>query len=208
MLRKCIYLSLIFCIIGCSEQQDSMGGMTKEQLSDYKKIEEAKIKLPAVGEIIDDFNEVMVLYNGNVEHTDGRHYATDGYCYGLKWQCVEFVKRYYHQVFNHKLPNPWGHAIDFFQPGLYDSAYNRDRGLHQYKNGSVTRPRVHDILVFGRTDDNPFGHVAIISDVKDNAIEIVQQNCSLRSRLLISMTRENGEYRLRNSRILGWLGRR
>src|ERR1035438_10622271 len=50
-----------------------------------------------VGQEIDRLNSVAVFYNGGVSHTSGRHSAPDGYKLGLKYQCVEFVKRYYYE---------------------------------------------------------------------------------------------------------------
>ncbi len=48
-----------------------------------------------IGSIIDEFNGVAVYYNHNVGNVSGRNLAPDGYNLGLKYQCVEFVKRYY-----------------------------------------------------------------------------------------------------------------
>ena len=55
-----------------------------------------------IGQKIDSLNGVYVFYNGNVSHVMGRNTTKDGYNLGLKYQCVEFVKRYYYEYFNHK----------------------------------------------------------------------------------------------------------
>lgn len=47
-----------------------------------------------VGQVIDRLDNVAVYYNGGVRHVASRH-VVDGYNVGLKYQCVEFVKRYY-----------------------------------------------------------------------------------------------------------------
>ncbi len=57
-----------------------------------------------VGQEVDRLNGVAVFYNGGVGHSAGRNLAPDGYNLGLKYQCVEFVKRYYYQRLNHKMP--------------------------------------------------------------------------------------------------------
>jgi len=51
-----------------------------------------------------------VYYNGSVGHVSGRNLVPDGYNPGLKYQCVEFVKRYYYQHLNHKIPDSYRHT--------------------------------------------------------------------------------------------------
>jgi hypothetical protein len=67
-----------------------------------------------VGNVIDRFNDVEVFYNGGVNQVVGRNLTADGYNLGLKYQCVEFVKRYYYQRFNHKMSDSYGHAKKLF----------------------------------------------------------------------------------------------
>jgi hypothetical protein len=43
-----------------------------------------------IGEKIDSFNDIPVFYNGSTATNLGRNRSTDGYNYGLKYQCVEF----------------------------------------------------------------------------------------------------------------------
>ena len=47
-----------------------------------------------VGQEVDNLDGVVVFYNGGVAHTSGRNLAPEGYNLGIKYQCVEFVKRY------------------------------------------------------------------------------------------------------------------
>jgi hypothetical protein len=67
------------------------------------------------GQKIDDFNGVAVYYNGKISTVKGRNVTADLYNLGLKYQCVEFVKRYYYKKLNHKMPNSYGNAKDFVQ---------------------------------------------------------------------------------------------
>ena len=55
----------------------------------------------SVGQRIDSLNGVFVYYNGSVSNVSGRNKASDGYNLGMKYQCVEFVKRYYLEYLNH-----------------------------------------------------------------------------------------------------------
>ena len=80
--------------------------------------------------------------------------------YGQKWQCVEFVKRFYYEAKGHKMPNGYGNAKDFFDDTLPQGAYNSQRDLYQYRNGGNMKPAPDDLVVFQR---GLYGHVAIIT---------------------------------------------
>jgi hypothetical protein len=163
----------------------------------------------AVGQEVDQINGVKVFYNGGINHSSGRNLAPDGYNIGIKYQCVEFVKRYYFEHFGHKMPDPRGNAKDFFDPLIANGEMNPRRGLVQYRNGSSDPPRTDDLLVFGPSFFNPYGHVAIVAKVDKDSVEIIQQNSGpfANSRAIISLAQSNGSWTLDNSRVLGWLRR-
>jgi surface antigen len=160
-----------------------------------------------VGDTVDSFNEVPVYYNGAVSHTGKRHLSENGYNYGLSYQCVEFVKRYYYDYLNHKMPNTYGNAKDFFDVKLKDGQLNKDRNLVQYNNGSKTLPQVNDLLVFGAVTFNKYGHVAIVSKVDSTEIEMIQQNPgpTAPSRVTYKVEKKNGKWFIDRSDLLGWL---
>ena len=160
-----------------------------------------------VGDEIDRLNGVAVFYNGGVSHTSGRNQTADGYNLGLSYQCVEFVKRYYYQRFGHRMPDSYGHAKQFFEPGLPDGSLNPRRGLLQFMNSGSSKPRPEDLIVFGPSLLNRYGHVAIVSAVTDSDLEIVQQNPGPfgPSRERIALVCESGQWRCQNRRVLGWL---
>ncbi|MWN89269.1 CHAP domain-containing protein [Gilliamella sp. Pra-s65] len=157
-----------------------------------------------IGNVIDEFNGVKVYYNGSIYNVSGRNIAKDGYNLGLKYQCVEFIKRYYYQRFNHKMPNSYGHAKDFFDPLVADGKINRQRNLLQFHNGSPTKPKVEDIIVLNWTS---YGHVAIVSNVTDNEIEIVQQNSgpNANSRATFPLIFKDGKWTIEGFGVLGYL---
>ena len=159
-----------------------------------------------VGEPIDSLNHVVVYYNGGYNTIEGRN-TDNGYNVGLKYQCVEYVKRYYLEYYNHQMPNSYGNAKDFFNTSLKDGDYSKDRGLNQFTNPSQTKPKVGDLLIYSATIFNSAGHVAIVSNVTDNEIEIIQQNAGpfSSSREKYALIYENEKWRIDNSRILGWL---
>jgi len=159
------------------------------------------------GKVIDKFNGVDIFYNGKVRNVSGRNVTSDGYNLGLKYQCVEFVKRYYYEYYNHKMPNSYGNAKDFYDRTLPDGSYNRDRGLTQYANPSSSRPAVGDLIIFGPTQWNQFGHVAIVSKVSNSNIEIAQQNPGTGnpSRQSFPLNRSGSQYNIDHQYVLGWL---
>ena len=153
------------------------------------------------GQAIDSLNGVEVFYNGETGNVKGRT-TIDGYNIGLKYQCVEFVKRYYYE---HRMPNSYGHAKSFFDPMVSDGKTNTARGLRQFTNPSISKPQVGDLIVI---DGGRFGHVAIVSEVADDEIEIIQQNPGKRgnSRERIDLEhRPNNNWYIDKSRIVGWL---
>jgi surface antigen len=162
-----------------------------------------------VGDVVDQLDGVAVHYNGAVNHSQGRNLSADGYNLGIKYQCVEFVKRYYFERFHHRMPDTMGHAKDFFDHRIADGALNPARNLVQFKNGGASAPRAGDIVVFDRWLLNPYGHVAIIAAASDDEIEIIQQNPGpfSSSRETFKLLMENGRWSIPRSNILGWLRR-
>ncbi|WP_268847264.1 CHAP domain-containing protein [Flavobacterium aestivum] len=160
-----------------------------------------------IGQPLDSLNGVKVYYNGGVDNVSERTLTKDNYNLGLKYQCVEFVKRYYYERFHHKMPDSYGHAKDFYDDELSDGAKNQKRDLIQYHNPSKSKPKVEDLIVLSGTIFNRFGHVAIISKVTDNEIEIIQQNPGPfgKSRETYLLKKEIGNWKIDNDRILGWL---
>ncbi|MDA9004105.1 CHAP domain-containing protein [bacterium] len=162
-----------------------------------------------VGEVVDSLNDVEVYYNGGVNHVLERNKTPDGYNIGLKYQCVEFVKRYYLEHFNHRMPDTYGHAKDFFDETIAHGDVNPKRGLKQYRNNGNATPEGGDLLVYKPSITNPYGHVAIVShvDLTTMEIEIVQQNPGpfSPSRETYPLKEELSGWHIDNDRIVGWL---
>ncbi|MDB6116979.1 MAG: bifunctional glutathionylspermidine amidase/glutathionylspermidine synthetase [Verrucomicrobiaceae bacterium] len=156
---------------------------------------------------MDRLNDVTAFYNGGVNHCSGRNLAPNGCNLGLQYQCVEFVKRYYYEHLHHEMPDSFGHAREFFNAAVADGSRNPQRNLIQHVNGSHSRPRPDDLLVFGPSFWNAYGHVAIVAAVTDSKVEIVQQNPGpfTSSRESLPLSCINGLWSYDNERVLGWL---
>ena len=159
---------------------------------------------------VDALNGVAVFDNGSVRNTFGRNVTSDGYNLGLKYQCVEFVKRYYYEHLGHKMPDSYGNARDFFDGGLSDGKFNKARGLYQFSNGGTQPPKAKDILVWGSAPYNKFGHVAVISKVKGDKVEIVQQNPGPGNpnREWLPLKKNGSAWKVDVPYVVGWLGKR
>ena len=161
----------------------------------------------SIGDAIDEFNGVPVFHNGGVQNTAGRNVAADGYNLGIKYQCVEFVKRYYYLRFKHKMPDSYGHAKHFYADNVEDGALNTKRGLLQFVNGSAHPPKSEDILIWGPSWLNPYGHVAILSKVSADQIEVIQQNPGAwaNTRETLPLSNRGGRWTIENRRVKAWL---
>jgi hypothetical protein len=159
-----------------------------------------------VGRVLDSYKDVPVYDNGLLFFRSyGKNYSQDGYYFGQKWQCVEFIKRFYYQAKGHKMPDVMGHAKSFFADNLADGALNARRGLLQYRNGSTNKPAPDDLMVF---TDTKFGHVAIVTQVGQNSLEAIQQNILSGTRQQFSLVTSNGHYYVTSPRQpAGWLRR-
>ena len=157
-----------------------------------------------VGKVLDSYRSVSVYDNGLLYFRSyGKHYAQDGFYYGQKWQCVEFIKRFFHDAKHHNMPDGMGHAKSFFDDKLPDGALNPRRGLLQHRNGSSEQPRPDDLLVF---TDTKYGHVAIVTQVSADSVEIIQQNILAGTRRRLTLAATNGHYFITAPRVpAGWL---
>ena len=92
--------------------------------------------------------------------------------YGLEYECVELINRYYVQVLGHRNMTKTGDADTYFWNA-------KAKGLQAFPNGGVDAPAVNDILVLdGGPEDGSVGHVAIVVevDVSQGTITFIEQN--------------------------------
>lgn len=133
------------------------------------------------------------------------------YVYGLPYECVEYVRRFYAQGLNYSPAKTaaWqGNANTFLGEnvkGKTTDEVNAARGLVAFKNGSsTTPPALDDILVF-YDPSNEYGHVAIVTGVIDSGnhtnftVNIIEQNWSATGIASLPMSKgSDGTYTLDN----------
>lgn len=158
------------------------------------------------GRALDKYQGVVVYENGlDYLKSHGRHFAKDGYYYGQKWQCVEYIKRFYHQAFNHHMPEVMGHATSFFDQTVPHAQFNVARCMWQYRQGENEAPRPNDLLVFA---NDMYGHVAVVTEVGPDYVEVIQQNILGKPRERLPLDRTDGFKVFRASGTIaaaGWL---
>ncbi|MBL7832214.1 MAG: CHAP domain-containing protein [Saprospiraceae bacterium] len=123
-----------------------------------------------VGAQSGSFNGVPAYMNCPIgsSNTYGDSYVGSVYV-GKKWQCVEYVQRYYKIVYNLNIKPAFGNANTYWTNNNHSSV-----GLQKFANGSVA-PQVGDILV---STSGSFGHVAIVTGVTSSTVSIIDQNFS------------------------------
>lgn len=142
---------------------------------------------------------VKAYYNGMVESQTWGSHLIQGKYMGEKWQCVEFVRRYYYLVLGYYISGR-GDAKTWFK-NVPDGSKGFD-GLTQYNNGSQAKPAAKDILVMSA---GIYGHVAIIQSVSDTSVIIAQQNVGTKFNETLALRLENGKWTIKDSRVSCWL---
>ena len=169
-----------------------------------EKEEAKKNQWPKAGKVVGTYNNVDIYSNGQrVFQSHGKHHSPVGYYYGRKWQCVEFIKRYYYDAHGHEMPNVWGNAKDFFDESLAHGELNTDRGMTQFHNKNLMKPMVDDLLVW---TNGRFGHVGVITEVHSDHIVVAQQNIRHGAMKEIPLTNSAGFWSIAgDSPPAGWL---
>ncbi|WP_119275826.1 CHAP domain-containing protein, partial [Calidithermus roseus] len=180
-------------------------------------------KSPYWGKQIGSLDGIPVYYNARDEGNNNRRNKLEDsngkviYDFGLKWQCVEFIRRYFYYKHGFLFEGR-GDAHSYFSDEVKDGGNHR--GLRQYVNdhgydrrvgkftgkGSVSKPQKGDLIVMHYSTT---GHVAIIGEVSDDSITIVQQNVEtdVTERFPLEKVFVGGEtrWRINSTRVRGWL---
>jgi surface antigen len=123
-------------------------------------------------------------------------YGSDGWHY----QCVEYIRRFFRIAKNvDTTTGAWkGHGSSYYSTA-------QAKGLEAHSNGGPTRPEPDDILVWR---GGKYGHVAIITEVTDTKIRIIEQNWSNGGVRYLPLNIVNGNYTIPSSgnySVIGWV---
>ena len=124
--------------------------------------------------------------------------------YGYRYQCVEYVNRFFNIVKNWQNMCNSGDARDYFINAQKN--IERQAGLEYCDNGKG-RPQSGDILCF---DDGGLGHVAIIVNVDpfNNKVYFIEQNWDPSGISSLDLTKSGNTYLIADRgsyHVQGWL---
>lgn len=75
--------------------------------------------------------------------------------------------------------------------------------MTQFQNSGTEPPRPDDLLVF---TDTKYGHVAIVTEVTADTVQVIQQNIIGRPRQTFALSHTDGKYSITSPRApAGWL---
>jgi hypothetical protein len=189
-MKKLMYFLVVISVCAFIYYNYSVGEAANEAVpTDTKGIvtDPFSLSITNCGDSLGSFNGVTAYYNsGGINSCGNRHWSSDGaYSFGFKWQCVEFIRRYYYEALNYKMPNRWGNASDYFIENIPSGSMNTERGLVQYHNGNIM-PQINDLLIFQNMAGG-LGHVSIVTNVTDSRISTIAQNIGMRCENSLSL---------------------
>lgn len=151
---SCAFVAILFCSMSCVLLSKAHGGLPLNT---------------AVGE----FNGIAAYSNGSSSRESTEYNDSTGVITGYKWQCVEYVNRYYYITYGLQIRG--GNGTDY-----YPNAANKH--LSQYENNGTEPPIAGDILCFSGGGATQEGHVAIVREVSPDHIYVIQQNVTCTER--------------------------
>lgn len=145
-------------------------------------------------------------------------HRVDGEYMGYKWQCVELARRWLYVTRGYVFDDI-AMAYDIFRlTSVKMVAEGRELPLKSFRNGAKRRPEVGCLMIWNEGGEfQVTGHVAIVTEVTDHYVRIVEQNVGHRvwpegqtwSRELPARTGREGGYWVRctfsDASILGWV---
>ncbi|CAF3986255.1 unnamed protein product [Rotaria sordida] len=138
-------------------------------------------------------------------------FCVHGIYTGLKWQCIEFARRWLLLCKSCIFQNI-GYAADMWQELIYVERVTDGQKfpLKTYSNGSLYKPECGSLLIYLRSEDSPYSHVAVICKVQESFIRVCEQNYqfhywSSNYARQIPMIYRNGLYYIEdNYDVYGW----
>jgi hypothetical protein len=121
---------------------------------------------------------VPAYSNGNDTYISDEYYYLYGVYTGIKWQCVEYARRWLFIRKGCVFDSVDGAADIWTQINNVQRVVDKQCfTLKQYPNGSPSPPKNESLLIYTRSGvDMPFGHVAIIVDVLPGFIQVAEEN--------------------------------
>ncbi|CAF3042862.1 unnamed protein product [Rotaria sp. Silwood2] len=166
------------------------------------------------------FNKIQGIASTNVpaysnesdDFVSFERFYVHGIYTGYKWQCVEFARRWLLLRKSCIFQNI-GFAADMWQQLNYVERVTDAKKFHlkNHSNGSPHKPQCGALLIYPSNEEAPHGHVAVICEVQENFIRIVEQNYQFHYwsgdyARQIPMIYRNGLYYIQDQHnVYGWM---
>jgi glutathionylspermidine amidase/synthetase len=134
------------------------------------------LKKEKFGTILGNTKEGVIAYSSYYENNIREKNYINGIFTGIKWQCVEFARRYLIQV-NNITFDAVDNAYDIFNLNNFKTLNSVNIPIQKYSNGSNILPHIGSLIIWSKdVDIKETGHVAVVTDVTKNYIKIAEQN--------------------------------
>ena len=121
---------------------------------------------------------VPAYSNGNDSYTSDDDHVLHGIFMGMKWQCVEYARRWLFIRKSCVFDSIEGAADMWVELNMVQRVVDGQCfALKQHLNGSPDPPKNESLLIYTRSgSEMPFGHVAVIVDVSPGFIRVAEEN--------------------------------
>ena len=157
-------------------------------------------------------NNIYAYSNGEDDFFPVERHYYHGIFLGFKWECIEFVRRWLLMRKTCVFPNIPIAADLWNQLKTIERVTDgKQFPLNLHRNGSSDKPTRDSLLVYPRSAELPYGHVAIICDVIPGFIRIAEQNYEYYnwsdnySREIPLVFRNNAYYIEDEHEVYGWM---
>ena len=153
---------LYFGLFGIDIPEDSYSTVFENSSPSTQSMISTSAGSASWGQEVGSFNGVTAYSNASVYYGSNQFNYLGNKNMGMKWQCVEYVTRYYYKKYG-----------VYLTPTDAKTYWKKTDKLKRAENGSTNKPWVGDIVV---STDGTHGHVAIVREVGDNYIKVIHQN--------------------------------
>jgi hypothetical protein len=145
------------------------------------------------------YKHILYYYNKKIIHKGKPGTKYENIIYGIKYQCIELVRRFYIHVYNITFDDI-DNAIDIFslKNGINITTNKKIPFIHIYNNG-LNIPHLGDIIIWKKTKYIKYGHVAIVNKIISNSIINIAEQCGKNKNIGLR------NIYLHNSNIIGWI---
>ena len=119
-----------------------------------------------------NYSGIICFSRDDFEHME------DNVFFGIKWQCVEFARRYWYKRYGCLLGEVQL-AADIWKEKnvrIVPTERNRIVPLRHFENGAEIAPREGDLVIYDIHPSLHTGHVAVVVEVGDSFVRVAEQN--------------------------------